>query len=152
MSSVEAEIISVRVPDRDYLHLEGGPPTVRSDITPETMQADEWSHWERPSPFDSLSWPPWTPGPVAFVRPLIRASRMIAQRGVFSVHLYPDEEWPGFSDRMKTGAMKRFRIPADHKSHFQLRLAALGVDASSIMSDLGGVCEALEWRYRNPSP
>lgn len=149
-ASVEAEIIAVRVPDRDYLHLQGGPLTVRSDISLEAAQTEV--QWERPSPFDSFTWPPWTPGPVAFVRPLIRASRMIAQRGVFSVHLYPTEEWLGFGSRLKAGAIKRLAVPAELKAHFQARLAGLGVDASSIMSDLGSVCEALEWRYRNPSP
>ncbi|WP_454715087.1 FRG domain-containing protein [Caulobacter segnis] len=148
-TAAEAEILTVRVSGRDYLHLDGGPPTVRSEVSPDAEHAVEWT-WERPSPFDSFSWPPWTPGPVAFVRPLIRASRMIAQRGVFSVHLRPDEAWKGFDGRMKASKMRRFAIPAEFKPHFQRRLASLGVDASSIMTDLGGVCEALEWRYRNP--
>lgn len=152
-ATIDAEIVAARVPDRDYLHLEGGPPTVRAEISLETAVDDDWGRWDRPSPFDGFSWPPWTPGPVAFVRPLIRASRMIAQRGVFSVHLRPAEEWRrsgGYLKNSKASPMRRFAIPADFKSHFQRRLAGLGVDASSIMSDLGGVCEALEWRYRNP--
>ncbi|WP_165188544.1 FRG domain-containing protein [Caulobacter soli] len=154
-----AEIISVRVRDRDYLHMSGGPIPVEPDIP---SVETEWTWDVRPTPFSAMSWPPWT-GAVAFIRPLIRASRMISQRGVFSVHLSPDREWLGFKQARESkgqdqgafgqtdpyAALPRFTVPAAFKPHFRMRLASLGVDASSIMADLGGLCDALEWRYRN---
>lgn len=142
-AQTDAEIIAVRVRERDYLDLDGekdGEPGLR------------------PDPFDGRLWLPWLndDGGVRFVRPLIRAPRMISQRGVFSVHLRPNEEWRGFyrrrlNKRKATLAPpRRFQIPKELRSHFQQRLAGLGVDASSILADLGGICEALTWRYTHP--
>jgi hypothetical protein len=142
------------------MHLAGGPIPVDASV------ADEY--WGRPTPFSAETWHP-TIGSVAFIRPLIRASRMISQRGIFSVHLRPNEEWRGFRRANESvlggpnnlnvlsanykveryAAIPRFPVPASYKAHFRMRLAGLGVDASSIMADLGGLCDALEWRYRN---
>ena len=153
-----ADILAVRVRDRDYLHMAGGPIPVE----PEFPTKSDWVWDVRPTPFSAMTWPPWS-DTVAFIRPLIRASRMISQRGVFSVHLSPVEEWLGFEQGSGSGthvkgrygrtdpypALPRFTVPAAFKAHFRMRLAGLGVDASSIMADLGGLCDALEWRYRN---
>ncbi|MBS0363829.1 MAG: FRG domain-containing protein [Proteobacteria bacterium] len=139
-----AEVIAVRVRERDYLDLDGG------------NAEDEWGF--QPDPFNDDTWPPWltNESEVGFVRPLIRAPRMISQRGVFSVHITPNEAWRGFRRRRpnkaKTSlvAPRRFEIPVEVRGHFQQRLAGLGVDASSIFADLGGICDALTWRYTHP--
>jgi hypothetical protein len=84
---------------------------------------------------------------------------MVSQRGVFSVHAAPDVDWNGsfdlgsfhglgFRGKRLVRQARFFPLPHKFKSHFRSRLAGLGVDASSIMADLGGLCEALEWRYR----
>ncbi|HLZ73687.1 FRG domain-containing protein [Phenylobacterium sp.] len=138
--NTDAEVVAVLARERDYLDLN-----------------DEGAR--NPRPFDSDTWPSQfdAQGGVAFVRPLIRAPRMISQRGVFSVHLNPTEDWEGFRRRLlgqpryRIIKPRRFKIPAAFRLHFQNRIGSLGVDASSIMSDLGGICEALTWRYMNPS-
>ena len=140
-SETTAEVVAVRVRERDYLDLEGDA---------------EWG--VPPEPFGRETWPPWMDDEsrVGFVRPLIRAPRMISQRGVFSVHLSPAEEWRGFRRRRpkqrssRLVGPSRFEIPVEFRDHFQQRLAGLGVDASSILADLGGICDALTWRYTHP--
>jgi hypothetical protein len=134
-----AEVIAVRVPARVWLDV--APKPIGEGLTVG-------------SPFETNSTDGST---VSFLRPLIRASRMVSQRGVFSIHSKPNEEWKGFGygfgafGRGTFGGaepLPRFVVPASFKSHFRLRLARLGIDASSIMTDLSGLCEALEWRYR----
>ena len=157
-AETEALIAAVRVRDRDYLNLLGNEQTPTSD----SRETYLGSLGTRPSPFEGNTWPPLLNSGVAFLRPLIRASRMVSQRGVFSIHLKPNEEWRGFRQGFGSGsfgtgvfgktepypALPSFPIPSSFKVHFRMRLAGLGIDASSIMADLGGLCDALEWRYR----
>lgn len=153
-ASTASQIVAVRVRQRDFIDLNG-----------EAQNALRAGTRSPPKPFDARSWPArfLDQGGAAFVRPLIRAPRMISQRGVFSIHSKPAAVWSGFERNVfsraaePTSQFRRmtfppiiFNVPVEFRKHYQMRLAGLGVDASSVMSDLGGLCEALEWRYRNP--
>ena len=153
-SQAIAEVIAVRVQERHYLNLDGEKGAINWFASPRESAAE----FKKPTPFDAGSWPARVVPHrgVSFVRPLIRAPRMISQRGVFSVHQRPTAEWEGFEQRrlgesnFKLIRPRRFQVPAMARPYFQQRLAGMGVDASSILSDLGGVCEALTWRYTHP--
>lgn len=133
-----AQVVAVRVTERNYLTLD-----------------EELG--KGPQPFGEATWPMnlQTPVGVAFVRPPVRASRIISQKGVFSVHASPSIPWGGPSMRLRDRVLKlrppaRFTIPATFKAYFRGRLAKLGVNAAHIRGDLDGLGEALGWTYCNP--
>lgn len=77
---------------------------------------------------------------VLFLIPSRSASRIVNQRGLFSVHDKPSEAWqPKDADR--------FVIPANMRARFRRRLFRLGIDHSHIYPDLPGLCDTLRWRY-----
>lgn len=71
------------------------------------------------------------------------ATRIIAQRGLFSVHPEPTKPW-----RLRN-QKDRFVIPAAMKSDFQRALFSVGMDAAFLMGDLDGLCRSLRWRFEN---
>ena len=77
---------------------------------------------------DSIVSPPWM------------ITRITAQRGVFTIHPYPNKAWspPG---------LKNHVIPRDQCEYIKERLSQLGYDNGSIMPGLDGVCSALSWIY-----
>jgi FRG domain len=81
-----------------------------------------------------------------FVVPTAVASRIIAQRGLFSVHATPTIAW-----RLR-GKREYFVIPADLKRDIKLLLMSLGIDDQFLMADLDGLTQTLKWRYDNGIP
>ncbi|QND68697.1 FRG domain-containing protein [Mesorhizobium loti] len=77
---------------------------------------------------------------VLFLVPSRSASRIVNQRGLFSVHNEPDKPW------LAKGA-ESFIIPANMRARFRRRLFKLGMDHSHIYPDLPGLCDTLKWRY-----
>ncbi len=70
--------------------------------------------------------------------------RIAAQRGLFSLHANPFENWkPKGRDR----AEDCFVVTAEARPHFLQRLHQLGFDASAVMTDLDGLCASLRWWY-----
>lgn len=72
------------------------------------------------------------------------AARIVAQRGVFTVHPEPTIAMP------PTGGTKGshcFDIEAAERRYFERRLFGLAVDPSVIGADLDGLCKALNWQY-----
>lgn len=78
-----------------------------------------------------------------FVFPTVVAPRIAAQRGLFSVHSKPDQNW---ILRSKT---ERHPIRAEDKADFLDRLYGLGVDFAMVMADLDGISRNLAWRYNS---
>ncbi len=78
-----------------------------------------------------------------FVVPTAVASRIIAQRGLFSVHHNPIEPW-----RVR-GQREYFIIPAELKRDIKLVLMSMGIDDQFLMADLDGLTQTLKWRYEN---
>ncbi len=79
---------------------------------------------------------------VLFLLPAKTTSRIVSQRGLFSVHHQPNLPWtPPELQR------HRFVISSAVRARFRRRLFRLGVDPSHIYPDLGGLCETLKWRY-----
>lgn len=77
---------------------------------------------------------------VMFLLPTKNASRIVNQRGLFSVHHRPDEPW-------STSDVDSFTIPSSMRARFRRRLFKMGIDHSHIYPDLGGLCETLKWRF-----
>jgi hypothetical protein len=72
--------------------------------------------------------------------------RIAAQRGMFSLHHRPDTNWKPPGGRRKEG---QFSILGSSKPYFLERLHQLGLDASTVMTDLDGLCDSLRWWYRS---
>lgn len=80
---------------------------------------------------------------VKFLIPAASVPRIVAQRGLFTVHPDPDTPW-----KPKEAARHVFEIKHTFRNFFQLKLFYLGIDASHIMADLDGVGRTLDWQYR----
>jgi len=76
-----------------------------------------------------------------FLYPSVVAPRIASQKGLFSIHPRPNQNW---ILRNKTD---RFSVRAEDKSTFLSWLYGLGVDAAMVMADLDGVAANLSWRY-----
>jgi hypothetical protein len=74
------------------------------------------------------------------------ASRIVSQRGLFTVHPMDTAPW-STRDLQETG--NQFDIPSEHRTYFRRRLFYLGVDPAHIKADLDGVCDTLSWQYAN---
>lgn len=79
---------------------------------------------------------------VGFVRPSAVASRITAQKGLFSIHPEPEKTWRLLRN------VDRFEIPKHLKGNFKRELFAIGIDGASLMADLDGVAETLRWRLQ----
>lgn len=96
-----------------------------------------------PNPFDCTEVLAFTPSAVA--------PRIVAQRGLFTVHPDPTSAW----DRGLTGSPSRssplgatiFDIESRFRTFFERKLFQLAIDASAINADLDGVCETLAWQF-----
>lgn len=80
---------------------------------------------------------------VKFLIPTASVPRIVAQRGLFTVHAKPDRPW-----RPKDAARHVFEVKHTFKNYFQKKLFYLGIDTSHIMADLDGVGQTLDWQYR----
>jgi hypothetical protein len=80
--------------------------------------------------------------PVFVVSPQWHA-RVRAQRGCFSIHPEPHRPLP------ITKGSAEFLIPQPCWADFRRRLYYFGIDASTVMSDLEGLGEALTWQFEN---
>jgi FRG domain len=83
---------------------------------------------------------------VGFIYPSAVASRISAQRGLFSVHPNPTNPW-----RLRNQT-DRFNIPAEFKPYLKRYLFNVGVDAALVMADLDGLASSLNWRFRSKVP
>lgn len=83
---------------------------------------------------------------VASFIPSAIAPRIVAQRGLFTVHPSPTEAWqplaPGAPSDHIFDIAPRFRL------HFERKLFQVAIEASFIKADLDGVCETLAWQFR----
>ncbi|PSJ64945.1 FRG domain-containing protein [Mesorhizobium ephedrae] len=78
--------------------------------------------------------------------------RIVAQRGLFTIHPDPTSPWDVHSTATGRGtaaAEKEFDIPRQFRAYFERKLFQVAVDAAAIMSDLDGVCETLAWQFRS---
>jgi hypothetical protein len=78
---------------------------------------------------------------VAAFIPSAIAPRIVAQRGLFTVHGRPTEPLP-------TNDMRYIDIDASDRNYFQRKLFGFAMEASSIMADLDGICETLAWQFK----
>jgi hypothetical protein len=96
-----------------------------------------------PSPADKDAAPdPFSLKRVHLVYPGAVSERIVAQRGVFTIHHKPGRAWTVPQQLNKAW----FDIESDHKQEFRERLATLGIDEASMEADLDGLCRAIN-RY-----
>ena len=70
--------------------------------------------------------------------------RVRAQRGCFSIHPVPNKAWT-----LSKITHEIFDVPQREWRLFRRRLFYFGIDASTVMTDLSGLGEALNWQYTN---
>lgn len=86
---------------------------------------------------------PFAIGEPRFFYPSAVATRIISQRGLFSVHAAPDKPW------ILREMTDRFDIAANTKTNIQRSLFGMGIDAAFLMADLDGLSKTLKWRFEN---
>jgi hypothetical protein len=86
---------------------------------------------------------PFSVPDVGVILPGAVASRIVSQRGVFTVHPRPMEAW---TPPWAKNAEHSFEIAADCRLFFRRRLFSFGVDPAHIEGDLDGLCETLAWQ------
>lgn len=80
---------------------------------------------------------------VRFVIPSVSDARLVSQKGFFTIHNPPNQDWtPPATDK------NRFVIPAKASAYFRKKLFYLGIDYAHIMADLDGLCQSLTWQYK----
>ncbi len=86
---------------------------------------------------------------VAFI-PSAVAPRIVAQRGLFTVHPDPVTPWrvATGTSLVKGAGADAYDIAPQHRAFFERKLFQLAVDAAAIKTDLDGVCDTLAWQYR----
>ena len=81
-----------------------------------------------------------------FIETAPLSPRIAAQRGLFSLHHDPMKNWkPKGRDKDNDC----FTIESGARSYFLSRLNQLGLDASTVMTDLDGLCASLRWWYQS---
>lgn len=118
-----------------FFAVASGPPKEDAVVYAYSLQDEEI--------IDAASQPdPFAIERVSFLLPAKTTSRLVSQRGLFSVHHEPNVPWtPGELDK------NRFVVPGPLRARFRRRLFRLGIDPSHIWADLDGLCETLKWRY-----
>ncbi len=86
---------------------------------------------------------PFAVNGVRFVIPMVNDARLLSQKGFFTVHNPPNDDWTPPNAEGNT-----FKIPAKAGGYFRKKLFYLGIDYAHIMADLDGLCRSLEWQYR----
>lgn len=97
-----------------------------------------------PEPFDCTDVLAFTPSAVA--------PRIVAQRGLFTIHPEPTAAWDrGLTARSRVASplsSTTFDIEPRFRTFFERKLFQLAIDASAIKADLDGVCDTLAWQFR----
>jgi hypothetical protein len=78
----------------------------------------------------------------AFI-PSAVAPRIVAQRGLFTIH--PNPTQPA---EFSPSGEDQFDIRASDRSFFERKLFGFAVDTAAIKADLDGLCETLAWQFR----
>jgi hypothetical protein len=81
-----------------------------------------------------------------FVPPAV-TPRIVAQRGLFTIHPTPMRPW--LRRPSPTARIDRFDIDARFRLYFESKLFQLAVEASAIEADLDGIGGTLAWQFTN---
>jgi len=86
---------------------------------------------------------------LAFI-PTAVAPRIVAQRGLFTVHPDPTKPWIPLAGAKPSGlaGSDHFDIEPRFRSFFEQKLFQVAIDAASIAADLDGICDTLAWQFR----
>jgi hypothetical protein len=117
-----------------YFAAAGEPQNVNAKIFAIRAPATINTH-DQPDPFFVSD--------VGVILPGAVASRIVSQRGVFTVHPEPTSPWIPPSVKIPGHS---FEIAADCRQFFRRRLFYFGVDPAHIKGDLDGLCETLTWQ------
>ncbi len=101
-------------------------------------------HFYRPDDPSELD--PFEIDQVGMFYPAAVAPRIVAQRGLFSVHPQPARALVLRSDH------DNFLLPGHLKDEFRRILFSLGVDEAQLMADLDCLAKSLKWRYESRIP
>lgn len=104
------------------------------------FQASEVGYYSPENPEETDPFSITKPG---FFKPSALASRIVSQRGLFSIQPNPDKAW------YLSKKADKFSIPVQYKPDFRKALFNMGADSAFIMSDLDGLAATLRWRFEN---
>ena len=79
------------------------------------------------------------------VMPRALTGRILNQRGLFTIHVHPDQSW-----ELETAGIDfdKFEIPSEMKNSLLRGLHNIGMDDAHVMPDLDGLARMLKWQYR----
>jgi FRG domain len=116
------------------------PGKSKQDGEINAFQASEVGYYSPENPDEIDPFSITKPG---FFKPSALASRIVSQRGLFSIQPTPDRAWYISKKTVK------FLIPVEYKPEFRRALFNMGADSAFIMSDLDGLASTLKWRFEN---
>jgi FRG domain len=83
---------------------------------------------------------------VLAIIPTSVAPRIVAQRGLFTIHPDPTVPWAP-PPRIPVSPTATYDVETRHRAFFKTKLFQLAIDASAINADLDGVCDTLAWQF-----
>lgn len=102
---------------------------------------------QAPDPIDLAGEPdPFLCQKVGAIFPTAVTPRIVAQRGLFTIHPDPTEPWI-VAPSILASRTETFDIEVGHRAFFKSKLFQLAIDASAINADLDGVCDTLAWQF-----
>lgn len=89
---------------------------------------------------------------MAFI-PSAVAARIVAQRGLFTIHSEPTAAWNpdgsiSSSKSAPRGERHYYDIQSKFRTFFERKLFQVAIDAAAIKSDLDGICDTLAWQFK----
>ena len=88
-------------------------------------------------------------------RPRLIADRIVAQRGIFTVHKAIRDRKEPFLPLEKNSAFSRrlvkVAIPSENFEKLRKQLDLCGINEATVFPDLDGLCSHLTWRFTKPS-
>jgi hypothetical protein len=93
---------------------------------------------------------PFAQGLTRIFQPRLNNSRIVAQQGWFTLHCFSSlsKQFVALEKNQQTKQyLTEYRIPADRRSELLMGLDRHGVNAKATFSDLGGICQHLNWKH-----
>lgn len=100
---------------------------------------------------DVYSKSPFKQAQTRIFQPRLNNPRIVAQQGWFTLHRFSEKSQkfvPLERNPQTTKFLHQYRIPAKRRYELLVALDRHGVSAKTVYPDLGGLCQHLNWKYK----